>query len=165
MTDVRSGRASAAGHGAQTLAQQPVPLVAASWREERALLPLSFDLSCKHDRNVPFQCQVCPAILPVTRVRDSGAPGGPPGEHALSLGSSLFVSKGIRDAFQCNARAPAHTAYTPPYQSAAAAAGHRVHPVSPGQTAAAFNDVVWQPGQQLLALAGSASPGSAKHGM
>ena len=54
MDDFRPLRAAVLGPMGQPLAHHVPPPPP---REEPALLPLSFDLSCKHDRTIPFQCQ------------------------------------------------------------------------------------------------------------
>ncbi|KAK9833335.1 hypothetical protein WJX81_007623 [Elliptochloris bilobata] len=68
MDDFRPVRAAVLGPSGQPLAHHVPPPPA---REEPALLPLSFDLSCKHDRTVPFQCQVmgCSALLEIPYYR------------------------------------------------------------------------------------------------
>lgn len=70
MDDFRPLRAAVLGPTGQPLAHHVPPPPP---REEPALLPLSFDLSCKHDRTIPFQCQArpvhCVACFPTLRAR------------------------------------------------------------------------------------------------
>jgi len=57
MADPGPASAGDAPGGASAAAPQQAPSALPPLRGERAVLPLSFDLSCKHDRTVPFQCQ------------------------------------------------------------------------------------------------------------